>query len=378
MLIRKAFKFEIVPNGEQIRKMKQFCGCARFVFNRALAWQKERYEQDNSVKFSYTKIANLLPHWKKELIWLKDCHAQVLQQSLKDLESAFKNFFQQRADFPKFKRRGDKDSFRYPQRIKLEQHNSRIYLPKIGWVRYRNSRDVVGEIKNVTVSQKCGKWFVAIQTEFEQVIPTHQGGEIGIDMGIVRFATLSNGQYYAPCNAFNRLKGKLAKLQRQLKNKLKFSRNWQKLNAKISKLHYRIANVRRDFLHKISTDISKNHAMIYVEDLQVSAMTKSAKGTVEAHGKNVKQKSGLNRAILDQGWFEFRRQLDYKSQWLGGFLLAVSPQNTSRTCPCCGGVDKANRPTQSVFTCVTCGYAENADVVGALNVLARGRAIVQA
>ena len=378
MLIHKSFKFEIRPNGEQQRKIAQFCGCARFVFNRALAWQKERYEQDNNHKFSYSKTTSLLPHWKKELTWLKDCHSQVLQQSLKDLESAFKNFFEKRTAYPKFKCRGEKDSFRYPQGIKLEQHNSRIYLPKIGWVRYRNSRDVQGEVKNVTVSQKCGKWFVSIQTEFEQAIPTHQGGEIGIDMGIVRFATLSNGEFYAPCNAFNRLKGKLAKLQRQLKNKLKFSRNWQKLNAKISKLHYRIANVRRDFLHKISTDICKNHAMIYVEDLQVSAMTKSAKGTAEEHGKNVKQKSGLNRAILDQSWAEFRRQLDYKTQWLGGFLLAVPPQNTSRTCPCCGSIDKANRPTQSAFTCVTCGYAENADVVGALNVLARGRAIVQA
>ena len=378
MLIRKAFKFEIMPNGEQIRRIKQFCGCSRFVFNRALAWLKERYEQDNNHKFSYSKTTNLLPHWKKELIWLKECHSQVLQQSLKDLESAFKNFFEKRANFPKFKRKGEKDSFRYPQGCKLEQQNNRLWLPKIGWVCYRNSRDVVGEVKNVTVRQKCGRFFVSIQTEFEQEIPTHQGGEIGIDMGVVRFATLSNGEFYAPCNAFNRLKGKLAKLQRQLKNKLKFSRNWQKLKAKISKLHYRISNVRRDFLHKISTDISKNHAMIYVEDLQVLNMAKSAKGTAEAHGKNVKQKSGLNRAILDQSWAEFRRQLDYKTQWLGGFLLAVPPQNTSRTCPCCGGVDKANRPTQSVFTCVTCGYTENADVVGALNVLARGRTIVQA
>ena len=378
MLIRKAFKFEIMPNGEQLRKMKQFCGCARFVFNRALAWQKERYEQDNNHKFSYSKITNLLPHWKKELTWLKACHSQVLQQSLKDLENAFKHFFEKRAAYPKFKRRGDKDSFRYPQGIKLEQHNSRIYLPKIGWIRYRNSRDVQGEVKNVTVSQKCGKWFISIQTEFEQAIPTHQGGEIGIDMGVARFATLSSGEYFEPLNAFKAYKGKLAKLQRQLKNKIKFSQNWQKLKAKIAKLHHKIANCRKDFLHQTSSKISKNHAMIYVEDLQVSNMTKSAKGTTEARGKNVKQKSGLNRAILDQSWSEFRRQLDYKSQWLGGFLVAVPPQNTSRTCPCCGGIDKANRSTQSVFACVTCGYAENADVVGALNVLARGRSIVQA
>lgn len=382
MLIRKAFKFEIRPNNEQIRKIKQFCGCARFVFNKALAWQNEQYELDNNFKFSYTKIANLLPIWKKELFWLKDCHSQVLQQSLKDLESAFKNFFQKRADFPKFKKKGLKESFRFPQGCKIEQENNRLYLPKIGWVRYRNSREIVGEVKNVTVSMKCGRFFVSIQTElevkFEQEIPIHKGGEIGIDMGIARFATLSNGEFFEPLNAFKTYKGKLAKLQKQLKNKVKFSKNWLKLKAKISKLHHKIANCRKDFLHKISTQISKNHAMIYVEDLQVKNMSASAKGTTEEHGKNVKQKSGLNRSILDQGWGEFRRQLDYKTQWMGGFLVAVPPQNTSRTCPCCGHTAKENRKMQAHFECVECGYTNNADVVGAINILVRGQAIVQA
>ena len=378
MQLRKAFKFEIMPNGSQIRRIKQFCGCSRFVFNRALAWQNEQYEQDNSFKFSYTKIANLLPQWKKELVWLKECHSQVLQQSLKDLESAFKNFFQKRADFPKFKKKGVKESFRFPQGCKLEQENDRLFLPKIGWIRYRNSREVIGEIKNVTVSQKCGRFFVSIQTEFEYQIPIHNGGEIGIDMGVARFATLSNGEFFEPLNAFKTYKGKLAKLQRQLKNKVKFSQNWQKLKAKIAKLHHKIANCRKDFLHKISTQISKNHAMIYIEDLQVANMSKSAKGTAETPGKNVAAKSGLNQAILDQSWFEFRRQLDYKTQWQGGFLVAVPAQNTSRTCPCCGHVAKENRQTQANFECVECGYTENADVVGALNVLGRGRAIVHA
>ncbi|WKS97551.1 RNA-guided endonuclease InsQ/TnpB family protein [Gallibacterium anatis] len=378
MQLRKAFKFEIMPNGSQIRRIKQFCGCSRFVFNRALAWQNEQYEQDNSFKFSYTKIANLLPQWKKELPWLKECHSQVLQQSLKDLENAFKNFFQKRSDFPKFKKKGLKERFRFPQGCKLEQQNNRLYLPKIGWVRYRNSREVIGEIKNVTVSQKCGRFFVSIQTEFESQIPVHNGGEIGIDMGVARFATLSNGEFFEPLNAFKTYKGKLAKLQKRLKNKVKFSQNWQKLKAKIAKLHHKIANCRKDFLHKISTQISKNHAMIYIEDLQVANMSKSAKGTAEQHGKNVAAKSGLNRAILDQSWFEFRRQLDYKTQWQGGFLVAVPPQNSSRTCPCCGHISKENRQTQAHFECQQCGYRENADVVGAMNVLARGRAIVQA
>ena len=377
MLKRQAFKFELMPNGEQIRRMNQFCGCARFVSNHALGWQNAQYAQDNNFKFSYTKISKLLPQWKKVFPWLEDCHSQVLQQSLKDLGRAFSNFFEKRSNFPKFKKKGVKESFRFPQKCKLEQHNNRLYLPKIGWVRYRNSRNVVGEIKNVTVSQECGRFFVSIQTELEQDTPVHQGGEIGIDMGIARFATLSNGKYFAPLNAFKTYKGKLAKLQRRLKNKVKFSKNWQKLQAKIAKLHHKIANCRKDFLHKISSVISKNHAMIYVEDLQVSNMSKSAKGTVEQPGTNVAQKSGLNRAILDQSWAEFRRQLDYKSQWQGGVLVAVPPHNTSRTCPCCGHTDKENRLTQAKFECVECGYRNNADVVGAINILERGRVLVQ-
>lgn len=374
MQLRKAFKFEIMPNGEQIRRIKQFCGCSRFVFNKALDWQKQAYEADSKTKFSYTKLANFLPQWKIDFPFLKDCHSQVLQQSLKDLESAYRNFFAKRADFPKFKKKGLKDSFRYPQGCKIEQENDRLWLPKIGWVRYRNSRDVVGEIKNVTVSQKCGRFFVSIQTEFEQEIPQHQGSEVGIDMGVARFATLSNGDYFEPLNSFKKHQNALKKAQQRLSRKVKFSQNWLKQKAKIGKIHHKISNARKDYLHKISTEICKNHAMIYVEDLQIANMSKSAKGTTEQHGKNVAQKSGLNRSILDQGWFEFRRQLDYKSAWLGGYLVAVNPKNTSRTCPCCGHIGKENRQTQANFECVECGYRENADVVGAMNVLRAGHA----
>ena len=245
-------------------------------------------------------------------------------------------------------------------------------------MRYRNSRTIIGTIKNVTVTAKCGKWYVSIQTEYEQEKPVHTGSDIGIDMGIVRFATLSNGQYFNPVNAFKTLKGRLAKLQRQLKRKTKGSNNWKKLVAKISKLHHRIANIRKNFLHQISNTISKNHATVYIEDLQVKNMSKSAKGTVEKHGKMVKQKSGLNRAILDQAWYEFRRQLEYKLRWRGGQLILVAPQYTSQCCPACCHTAKANRTTQALFACVQCGYSNNADVVGAMNVLQRGRALLSA
>lgn len=326
MNIRKAFKFQLMPNGEQIRKMQQFCGSARFVFNKALDWQNTQYQADNTFKFRYTKIANLLPAWKKVHVWLSECHSQVLQQSLKDLEASFRNFFQKRADFPKFKKKGVKDSFRFPQGFKLDEVNDRLYFPKIGWMRYRNSRSVLGAVKNMTVSKRGEKWFVSIQTEYDINPPLATGGEIGIDLGIVRFATLSNGHYFKPLNSFKKMATQLKAAQQRLSHKKKFSCNWYKAKHRVSNLHQYIANVRQDYLHKISTYISKNHAMIYVEDLKVSNMSASAKGDKENHGRNVKQKSGLNRSILDQGWFEFRRQLDYKSAWHGGYLVAVNPK----------------------------------------------------
>ena len=377
----QAYKFELMPNGEQIRAMRRFAGSCRFVYNKALAWQNEQYQADNSFKFSYTKLANLLPEWKKspDTLWLSESPSQTLQQALKNLESSFRNFFAKRTDFPKFKKRGQSDSFRYPQGFKVEQGNSRLFLPKLGWVRYRNSRTMQGVAKNITISQSGGKWYASIQTELEVDTPLHSSTTaVGIDMGVVRFATLSDGTFFEPVNALKTLKGKLAKLQKQFKHKTKFSKNWQKLNAKISKLHHKIANIRKNHLHQISSAISKNHAIVYVEDLQVANMSKSAKGNAEQHGRNVKQKSGLNRTILDQSWSEFRRQLDYKLLWCGGHLIAVPPQNTSSCCPACGHTTKDNRQTQALFECVDCGYQNNADVVGAINVLKRGQEILAA
>ena len=374
MLIQRSYQYELIPNGEQVRKLKQFCGCCRFVFNKGLEEVKKYYETTGHF-LNYIQLAAFLPKWKQDCDWLKDCNAQVLQQSMKNLSRALMNFSAGRANFPRFKAKGRKDSCRFPQSVKSDQNNNRIYLPKIGWVRYRNSRTIIGTIKNVTVTAKCGKWYVSIQTEYEQEKPVHHGDDIGIDMGVVRFATLSDGRYFEPINAFHSLKGRLAKLQRQLKRKTKGSSNWKKLVAKISKLHHRIANIRKNFLHQISNTISKNHATVYIEDLKVGNMSKSAKGTVEKHGKMVKQKSGLNRAILDQAWYEFRRQLEYKLRWRGGQLIPVSPQYTSQCCPACGHTAKENRTTQALFACVQCGYSNNADVVGAMNVLQRGRAL---
>ena len=372
----QAFKYELMPDGEQQRAMRSFAGSCRFVYNKALALQKENHEAANKF-IGYVPMAANLPIWKREAgtEWLKETPSQALQHALKDLDKAYTNFFAKRADFPRFKKKGRGDAFRYPdpKQIKLDQANDRILLPKLGWIRYRNSRDVLGEVRNVTVSQSGGKWFASIQTqrEVEQPLPTATSA-IGIDVGITRFATMSDESYIAPLNSFKKHQQRLARYQRRMSRKVKFSSNWKKAKAKVQQIHSTIANARKDFLHKATTTISQNHALVCIEDLQVKNMSRSSKGNSEQHGKKVAQKSGLNRSILDQGWGEFRRQLAYKVQWHGGMLLAVPPHHTSQTCPCCGHVSKDNRQTQAKFLCVDCGYENHADVVGAINILERG------
>jgi len=232
---------------------------------------------------------------------------------------------------------------------------------------------VLGEVRNVTVSQSGGKWFASIQTqrEVEQPLPKATTA-IGIDVGIARFATMSDGTFITALSSFKKHQQRLARYQRHMSRKVKFSNNWKKAKARVQKIHTSIANARKDFLHKTTTTISQNHALVCVEDLQVRNMSRSSKGTSAQPGKKVRQKAGLNRSILDQGWGEFRRQLEYKMSWSGGIFLTVPPHNTSRTCPCCGHIAKENRQAQAQFLCVECGYENNADAVGAINVLERG------
>jgi putative transposase len=376
----QAYKYELRPNGQQARHMRRFAGACRFVFNKALALQKERYAHGDKT-LGYAELCMCLTGWRHspDTVWLADAPVHPLQQSLRDLARAYANFFARRAAFPRFKKKGQRDSFRYPdpQQIHLDPANNRIFLPKLGWMRYRHSRPVLGTVKTVTVSASAGRWFVSIHTAREVETPVHPATTIvGVDLGVANFATLSTGEVLAPTHALKRHARRLARAQRALSRKRKFSRNWIKAKARLQHLQARVGNVRRDFLHKRSTMLSKNHACIVVEDLRVRNLSKSASGTVAHPGTHVRAKAGLNRAILDQGWFEFRRQLEYKQGWRGGRLIAVPPMNTSRTCPACGHVAKANRPTQARFACVACGYTAHADVVAAQNILAAGHAVM--
>jgi len=374
---RQAFQFELMPNTEQRRQMSRFAGCARYVYNKALALKKELYEKKE--KASRFQLDKMLVQWKQEAPWLCEAPAHALQQALLDLDRAYQNFFKKRAAFPKFHKKGLRDSFREsdPQCSKLDQANSRIQLPKIGWIRYRNSREVLGAVRSVTVSQSAGKWFVSISTLREVAQPQHPGtSAVGLDWGVASFVTMSNGAVIDQLQPLKKFLPRLAKLQRRMACKKKFSNNWKKAKRRVTRLHSKITNIRKDFVHKSSNDISKNHAVVFVEDLQVKNMSASSKGTKAKPGKRVAQKSGLNRSILDASPFELRRQLEYKTQWSGGLLVSVPPQNTSRKCPECQHTSAENRKTQAKFVCVECGFSAHADFVGAVNIKEAGLALL--
>lgn len=378
MLRRQAFKFKLKTNPKIENCLARFAGSTRFVWNKALAFQKERLDKKEYV-LPYNDLAGILVQWKEadETKWLSESPSQPLQQTLKNLDKALRDAFNKKSPkrFPRFKKKGQSDSFRYPQGIKLD--GSRVFLPKIGWVGFFKSREIQGTLKNATVSKRGQHWFVSVQTEQEVAIKPHPSKSmVGVDVGITRFATVSDGSVYKPLNSFKKLSIRLAKEQRALSRKIRGSNNSKKQKKKIARMHIKIADARLDYLHKTSTTLSKNHACVVLEDLKVANMSRSAKGTLEKPGKNVKAKSGLNRSILDQGWHAFRMLLKYKLEWSGGELVLIDPKYTSQTCSKCGHASPENRTTQARFCCTACGHTENADLQAARNILAAGHAVL--
>ncbi len=378
MIIRKAYKYRLNTNAETEQLMSQYAGNCRYLWNKALRLNLYHLENKQPMLW-YQELDWFSKLWKKsdQYGFLKLSPAQTLQQTLKQLERAFKDAFDKKQPLKKIptpKKRGDRDSFSLPQGFKIE--GRRIFLPKIGWVNFRKSREIEGTAKNVTVSRQGKYWFVSIQVEMELPESVHSSlSMIGVDMGVKRLFTLSDGEFAEPIDV-SFFKDKIKRLQKSLARKIKFSNHWRKLKEKINRLHTKIANIRHDTLHKLSTALSKSHAMIVLENLQIKNMTKSAKGDMENPGAMVKQKSGLNRVILEQGWGMFKTFLQYKQRWSGGQVLFVDPKYTSQTCPVCQHRSKDNRKTQSEFECVVCHHKNHADVIGAINVLERGHRLL--
>ena len=288
---------------------------------------------------------------------------------MKNLDKAINDAFdksQPNKRFPVFKKKYKNNSFRYPQGFKIV--NNKVYLPKIGWIKFIKSREILGVVKHITIKKEGKNWYIVFTTKREKDIIKRNNNPIGLDVGIKKIVTLSNGCYFTPIN-FTKNDRKLKIEQRKLAKKIYLSKNYKKQAQKVTKVHNKISNTRYDYLHKLSTAITKNHGIVVVEDLKIKEMTKSAKGTIKNPGKNVEIKSHLNKDILYQGWNMFVRMLKYKLEYSGGELIKVQPYNTSLTCPECNNISHDNRKTQEDFDCISCHYTNNADLVGAINIL---------
>ena len=391
--MKKAVKIRIYPTKQQKEKMSQHFTANRFIYNYMLAKKEKSYKEDNKKISCFDQVKELTLLKKEEkYLWLKDIDSQSLQQTIRNLDTAFKNFFRRikkgspasELGYPRFKPwYFARQSFQYPQRVKINEEKNKIYLPKIGWVKAMIHRDIK-TIKTVTVSREAGQYHASILTEFPEINQINKGSRIALDMGVKTFATASNdNDILLPDIADEEKKIKLLdkalsrkKHSRKKGEKIEVSNKYKKLLLKKQKIYLKIKNIKKNVTHKQTLQIVKDCQYVFIEDLKIKNMTKSAKGNEEVHGKNVKQKSGLNRSIQRQSWGDFFTILEYKLKERNGELIRINPKNTSRECSQYGYIDKENRESQSIFKCKSCNYCENADRNASYNILKRGNILL--
>ncbi|XWZ88324.1 transposase [Paraburkholderia sp. A2RO-4L] len=320
---------------------------ARVVWNLALAEQRARHTRGEQYA-SYASMCQWLTTWRNDPAhpWMSEAPVHTQQQVLRRLDQTFKKFFDnvkagKKPGFPRFKKKGLEPGLRFPDKkhLALDAGNGRIKLPKLGWLRMRQSREVVGDLCNATITREGARWFVSLQTEIADVVPA-AGLEptLGLDLGIANFITSSAGNFTPGCHALKESARRLRRYQKSVSRKVKGSNNRRKAVQRLANMHRRIARQRQDWCHKLSTELADQHPVIAMEDLKVANMSRSAAGTVDKPGKNVRQKARLNRTMLDQGWGLFQTMLKYKLQARAGQLVLVPASYTSQTCAECGTV----------------------------------------
>ena len=365
MILRKNFTYLLIPKKTQENTCAQFAGARRWIFNWGLDQRKESWEKTKTRITLYNQNNELVALKKREdLPWIKSIHSQVLQQGLHDLDRSFVNFWtglkkKTKTGYPRFKCKGVRDSFRYPQGVKVK--GNEVWLPKIGWVKFRKSREIEGKIKQTTVFKKVDKWYVSFSTEIEKEIPKiipDKKKAVGIDLGLRTYATMAVGEKNLLVTIENPkfLKVKLAKLRflsRELSRKIKKGKNRLKARKKLSSLHFKIKNVRLDFFYKLALEIVKNHDIIGVEKMNIKAM-------LQGLGK-------LARAINDAGWGMFLSCLKNKALEYGKRLYEVSSLlGCTQHCSNCGNKNKIELG-QREYIC-SCGLKIDRDLNSAINV----------
>lgn len=364
-----AMRFRLLPTKAQEAALSQHCAHARFVWNLALE-QRNLYRPEKGQPPGCAAQCRQLTD-AREGTWLGEGSAVIQQQALRDLDQAFRNWLSNPSHFgrPSWRKHNIDEGFRVVGHDwrweRLSQNRARVSIPKVGWVDWRWSKGP-GAPKSYRVTRDAaGRWWIAFAVIPEPIPAPGNGSVVGVDRGVTVPFALSDGEMVGVPTLTLGERRRLRRLQRHLARQTKGSSRRQATKRKIARLRSREVNRRKDAVEKLTNRLARAHDVIRIEDLRIGNMTRSARGTIEKPGTNVRAKAGLNREILARGWGLFARRLEDKAP---GRVERVNPANTSRRCAACSHVAKENRESQAVFVCVSCGHRDNADTNAAINI----------
>ncbi|MEU9436569.1 transposase [Streptomyces sp. NPDC048252] len=376
MLTGRKYRLKLTPDQEAM--CEEFGNICRSVWNTGLE-QRREYRR-RGAWMNYIPQAAELAEAKREHEWLRAAPGHCLQQVLRDLDKACRTHGTFKVRW-RIKSRWS-PSFRFPdpKKIKVERMNhkwGRVRLPKLGWAIFRWTRHLGGEFRSATVSRKGAHWYVSFLVEDGILTPEHHAGTpVGVDRGIAVAATASTGHFHDRAFATVGERARLRHLQQRVSRTRKGSANRRKTVAAINRIMCRVTDRRADFAARTANRLTTRHSVVVLEDLRTRNMTASARGSKEQPGRGVRQKAGLNRAILDKGWHRIELAIRNAARYTGTEVVLVNPAYTSQTCHRCKHVDSKSRESQAVFVCTACGHRAHADVNAAKNILsAAGHAV---